>query len=295
MKLKLFLTVVVCAFAFSINACEKTSNTPLSQQYETGALQWKIARKEIDPNTLIHQAILENSSEVICFLIKHGVNVDYPNMNGMSPLTVALLNGSKDAVKLLLANGANPNPSVKWNNMGLLELALTLHDFDSSILLVEHNADVNAKISTKTRYSTVLSTALMLTLTSHQKWQQLATLMIEKGANICSDDYFDCPLRTAIAIAYSHKDKTFLEFLLRKGANINQVLKTSVHDYTTPLILAIEEFGDLSSIKFLVESGAKPNVSIQRFGVGTITPMSVALQQNKPQIIQYLLQLGARA
>ncbi|MBS0649798.1 MAG: ankyrin repeat domain-containing protein, partial [Verrucomicrobia bacterium] len=130
--------MVACIF-HEQRVCEES----LSHQFETGELQQKVKAREIDPHTLIHKAILENNAEVIRFLLAHGVDVDYPDENGMSPLTVAILNGCSNVVKELLEHGADTNPDVKWNDMPLLELALYLEDLSSTKLLLEYGANAN--------------------------------------------------------------------------------------------------------------------------------------------------------
>lgn len=290
MKLKLFLVVTLSVFACSLNACPDTS---LSHQYETGALQWQIVRKEIDPNTLIHQAILENASEeIINFLLSHGVNVDYPDQNGMSPLTMAVLNRSTNAVKLLLDKGANPNPMVKWNSMSLLELALSMKDADSSRLLVEHGANVNAR----NKNESVLTQVIRLTFTesTSSQWVGIAELMISKGANVNSCENNDSPISGAIWLAIRKNDISFLEYLLKKGADVNVVLKHQGKEWNTPLLIAVG-YGNLTLIKFLVDSEADVNKSINYGGVEIRSPLKHALDLQKPEIVQYLMQHGARA
>lgn len=289
MKLKLLLIVTISTLACSLNACP--DNT-LAHQYETGALQWQVVRKEIDPNTLIHQAILENVPEVIWFLLDHGVNVEYPDQNGMSPLTIAVLNRSTNAVSLLLSHGANPNPAVKWNSMNLLELSLNMKDADSSRLLVEHGANVNAR----NKNESVLTQVIRLTFTEStpSQWVGIAELMICKGANVNSTENNDSPISGAIWLAVRKNDISLLELLLKKGADINVLLKHQGKEWNTPLLIAIG-YGNLTLIKFLVDSGADVNKSINYGGVEIRSPLKHALDLQKPEIVQYLMQHGARA
>jgi ankyrin repeat protein len=281
-KLKLLFIAMLSTFAFSLNACPKTSGTTLTLQYETGALQWQIARKEIDPNTLIHQAILENELEVINFLISHGVNVDYPNENGMTPLTMAIVNNSTNSVKLLLANGANPNPKVKWNNMTLLELAMVMRDHVSTKLLVEYGADLNVKF----KEGSALTKAI------GSDWLEIAMLMINKGADICSDDA-NGPFSMAVGRSMRGNDTRLLSLFLQKGANVNVTFKTAGKPWKTPLIYAAS-CGQLSIVKFLVESGADVNKSVNPYGNEIHTPLNQAVTGGRVEITQYLLQHGAR-
>ena len=292
MKLKLSLITALSVFAFSLNACHKTSDTTLSYQYEIGALQWQVVRKEIDPNTLIHKAILENAPEVITFLLAHGVNVDYPDENGMTPLTMAILNKSTDTVGLLLSHGANPHPTTRWNNMSLLELAFNMKDPIAAKLLVKHGADVNVIIKNKYGDHTALLQAMEFRRRQNdQQWTDVALLMIDKGADIHYSNNYESPLMKALCVAHTTRDMTMLELLLKKGADINEVQKSGGKEQSTPLILAVH-LENLSLVKFLVESGASINKSINRQGVEHATPLNQAI--GKIEIVQYLLQHGAR-
>ena len=290
MNLKLSLITALSAFAFSLNACHKTSDTTLSYQYETGSLQWQVVRQEIDPNTLIHKAILENTPEVITFLLAHQVNIDYPDENGMTPLTIAILNKSIDAVKVLLANGANPNPEVRWNNMTLLELTLAMNDPAAANLLVQNGADLTFKDK---QGKGILSK--VITQTSNQslrtEWVGVAKKMIELGADIQSSDMNNAPLFDTISAVHCYRvDISLLELLVSGGVNLNMTLNDTSND--TPLTFAIS-FSDLKLVKYLVESGADINKS-KKYSGEAHTPLRLAVVQNRPEIVHYLLQHGAR-
>jgi ankyrin repeat protein len=280
MNLKLLIITALSTFSFSLNACPKPPDTTLTQQYETGALQWQIVRKEIDPNTLIHKAILENAPEVINFLLEHGVKVDYADENGMTPLMVAILNRSSDIVNVLLAHGASTNPSIKWNNMTLLELAISMHDAKVIRLLVENSADFNEKIPSNPLYK-VINLGML----------EVAASMINAGADIHSDS-FDSTLMQAVYIARGG-DTSLLELLLQEGANINQIQKQNGKEINTPLLQAVFS-NDLPLVKLLVEYGADVNQSINFYGYEVRTPLKHALANGRIEIVQYLLQNGAR-
>lgn len=320
MKLKLFLVVALSSFAFSLNACPKPSDTTLTHQYETGALQWKIARKEIDPNTLIHQAILENAAEVIRFLLAHGVKVDYPNENGMTPLTIAILNRSTDAVKVLLVHGANTNPSVKWNNMTLLELAFHMKDYKSAKALIRHGADVisNDSLMLLTRAiangnSSPDSIELACELTNRSDYiispeaifyaiynamkkfdRSVLELMIKKGVDFNVKDDPKTGLIFPVTLMLRNwdprdpnQDAEVFKLLVKAGADLNG----TVHGHTalTDGICS----NDLDKTKFIIELGADVNKTIV-FQGNVVTPLALALQRIQPEIVQYLLQHGAR-
>lgn len=269
--------------------CEDITGLNLTDQFNAGILQQKVTLKEIDPHTLIHKAILENSAEVIRFLLKQGVSVDYPDENGMSPLTIAILNRSSHAVEVLLAHQANVNPQVKWNGMTLLELSLSMKDPNSALLLIEHGADVIAK--------GVLTQVMRLV--QHDQnydrrsvWKKVTELMISLGANIHASDNDDSPLFEAVYLA-QNGDFSMLELLQKKGADVNMVQMFQGRPYNTPLLQAIRS-NKIELIKFLVEAGADVNKSVNYDGTPRV-PLKEALKYGHAEIVQYLLQHGARA
>lgn len=263
---------------------ETHSETTLTDQFKMGILQKQVIARNIDPHTLIHKAILENSPEVIRFLLAQGVSVDYPDENGMSPLTIAILNRCNYAVEVLLAYGANTNPRLKWNGMSLLELALNMTDANTAMSLVRHGADVNGRLKDGRN---LLDKVISLVHINHQ-FSNLAKEMICRGADIHANELSGgCPVETAIFY-----DKSILELMIRKGLNPNIVMMQNGREFRTPLIYAIST-GKLDVVKVLVESGADVNKTIN-WGNKIRSPLNEALERGSPAIVQYLLQHGAK-
>lgn len=271
----------------------------LTDRFKSGSLQEDVLLKKINPHTLIHKAILENSPDVIRFLLAQGVNVDYPDENMMTPLTMAILNRCNHAVEALLANGANINPQVKWNGMNLLELAISMKDRVSTNLLLQKGADVNAKTK---KGKGILSMALDMAgphgggdLDDRKDWANIAKNMINFGANVNSCEAENAPLFDAIFAVHFGVDASLLEFMLAKGANPNMAQLWTGDNFRTPL-LYVSLIGRLDFVKLLVESGADVNKSVKSYaGVANCTPLKLALDQGHAEIVQYLLQHGARA
>lgn len=271
--------------------CEDITGLNLTDQYKAGILQQKITFKEIDPHTLIHKAILENSPLVIRFLLAQGVSVDYPDKNGMTPLTIAILNQCHYAVDVLLTHGANVNPQVKWNSMSLLDLSLSLKDICSAGLLVERGVDINVKSNDESSLTKVIRIAYT---ERSIDWAELAKKMVHKGADIHRAENNDCPLLGAVCLAHLTGNRSLLELFLEKGININLVKRFHGKEQSTALLQAISN-RDLPLVKFLVESGADVNKSIN-YGRSEIrTPLKYSLSLGQPEIVQYLLQHGAKA
>lgn len=276
---------------------------------DLGLLEEKIKLKEIDPHTLIHKAILENSSDVVLFLLNQGVSVDQLDQNGMTPLTIALMNRCSYAVEVLLSLGANPN--AQWKDLNLLELAYSMQDAESSKKLLNHGANNNN--------SGYFLAHMIQTGIENLEFAEIAKIMIQKGADLKIADVY-----SAIMYAEFRNDPSILSLILEKGfdlnrdekdfplpiveaarrwnpdtikllvksgANLNQIERRTVEE--TALIVAIYS-GHLDRVKLLVELGADVNQKINCEGAA-ISPLRYALINRYPDIVQYLLQRGAKS
>lgn len=65
----------------------------------------------------LHEAVWRHNTKLIAYLLKQeGIELDNPNVDGYTPLMIALKDGREDIVDMLLAAGANPH---KKNKDGL--------------------------------------------------------------------------------------------------------------------------------------------------------------------------------
>ena len=94
-----------------------------------------------------HPAMLE----VLKRLLAAGGKVDSPNNRGFTPLHGACERGTSECVKLLLANGANPNAKeLDHGDTPLHVVAISSNLFDEGYVekarvLIEHHADIDAR------------------------------------------------------------------------------------------------------------------------------------------------------
>jgi len=333
----------VVAVAVGVVVVETEVKGSLADQFKAGTLQQKVSRKEIDPHTLIHKAILENNSVVVDFLIRQGVDVNYPDENGMTPLTIALLNRCSNVVEVLLSRGADVNPKVKWNNMTLLELAFFMKDWTSAKKLIRHpGVDLDIYVGedpypiNKTGRREDGYFLLSRSLENAYRYIQLgqkqdfidffdiAKNMVAHGATIRALDvhfaariaafYDDFSLLELMAkrnvdfnsfknfylppivIAASdfNKNNGLIKWLITAGVNVNQSF--ILHSKATPitaLMMAIRG-GSLEKVKLLVEFGANVNQPAGGHDGKLVSPIKYALDRQLPEIVQYLLQHGAR-
>jgi ankyrin repeat protein len=107
--------------------------------------------QHIDPNvpdlngsTALHWASRWNNLEAASALIKSGANVKAANRYGVTPLSLACINGSAPMIELLLKAGADANTVLPEGETALMTAART-GDVNAVKALIAHGADVNFK------------------------------------------------------------------------------------------------------------------------------------------------------
>ena len=253
----------------------------LSNQLKSGTLQQMVANKIIDPNTLIHQAILENSPEVIRFLLDHGVDVDYPDENGMSPLTIAILTQQPEIVRQLLVHGANVSPSKKWNDRSLIEISLNAGDLKSAGYLIQNGVDVNTVF--KDGYTTALDYAF------ESEHYELVNILLDSNRIVGSS------LNRALIRSLYFTSNEMLLKLLTMGADANFICKNTA---TLDIVCSRDyrehtQYRYLEKARILLEHGANPNLVHTSDGVNPTYPPTLIQACDDVQLIKLLFEFKA--
>lgn len=95
--------------------------------------------------TALMEATIQRNNRIMGFLIGKGAKLEIRANNGATALMVGVTAGNTRGTRLLLESGANPNV---YDNNGLTPLMRTMEigtNIDLVKVLVEFNADVNAK------------------------------------------------------------------------------------------------------------------------------------------------------
>jgi len=149
---------------------------------------------EIDKNgwTILHFAACAGCISVIENLLSAGANTELivPDA-GMNPLCLAITKQKEDAVKCLLAAGANPSSYLKKLENSLLLIALQLSSPNKNIVmeLIKNGADIHC---TNKKNRTPLHFA------SAKGFVEIAHELIKRGADInAKDDEENTPLEMA--------------------------------------------------------------------------------------------------
>ena len=97
-----------------------------------------------DGATALHWAVHRDDVELVALLIDAGAAVTMTNRYGVQPLSLAAVNGNAAILERLLDAGADPNTSLPGRETALMTVARTGTP-DAVRVLVAHGADVNAR------------------------------------------------------------------------------------------------------------------------------------------------------
>lgn len=158
-------------------------------------------RNQEDGRKALFFLIKNNSFSWIEYLIREGVDINFPDKKGNTALIKTALNGNYYIVKTLLNNGADINTLPK--DMALI-LACENEDFDKAKYLIEHGANVNFKI---------LHTKETPLIFACKKFNYaIMKLLLENGADVNAKNSQG---RTALSITYKPE---LVELLKSYGA-----------------------------------------------------------------------------
>ena len=204
---------------------------------------------EPDGTTALHWASRVDSLPIARQLIDHGVDVDAANRYGVTPLTLAAINGSESMTAALLDAGADPNLTTPGGDTPLM-LASRTGRVGVVARLLDAGADANATESWRGQ------TALMWAAAENNV--ETIDALVAAGADIEAESTgYMRPLHFAVRDGQIDA----VRVLAAAGADID----TPVND-TSPLALAvINAHFELAAA--LVDLGADPNVSDRRGSV----------------------------
>lgn len=232
----------------------------------------------------LEYALHFNQRRMIDFLISLGANPAYMEIG--CPINIEL-------AKYVIRKGASPmtiDVSCALNNRFHLEQLLRLLPsyYDKALtrqevknlfqkpmllqLMLKHGVNPNGKIATYDKYGVKKEkTYLMEAIEGNHI--EVAHILLNEMTEI---DATDGQGYTALFYAVLFEQREFVEKLLEKGANVNQI---SSNGEETPLVLAID-YNVLSIAEILLEKGADPNLALAN---KNNLPLKTALKQrNRP-------------
>jgi ankyrin repeat protein len=206
-----------------------------------------------------------NRQEFTRALRENPKSVNGKGQGGWTPIMYAALYGDEEAVRLLLAQDANPNAQ---NDGGGTALMYAIDDVEKTRRLLDGGADANAR-------SGEGRTALLIAV-GRAGSNAVVKLLLEKGAR-ASERLAEG--RGALALAVAARDASLLQLLLDHGADrkplplsnallagcktcFDLLLELAGPGDLNGALTAAVRVGDLHVTKILLERGAQPDPNI---------------------------------
>jgi len=207
---------------------------------------------QIDGMTPLHWTAYQDDLETSKLLVKAGANVKAENRYGVASLSLTCANGNTELVELLLAAGADPNTALRGGETVLMTAART-GKFGPVNALLKRGAEVNAR---ERRGQTALMWA------AAEGHIEVVELLLKAGADIHAalpDSGF-----TPFFFAVREGRVEVVRALLKAGVDVNDTMQPrkpsgkAPRKGTSALILAVEN-GHFDLAVALLEAGSDPN------------------------------------
>lgn len=154
-----------------------------------------------------------SNQEVAKVLLEYGANVNKRYFFGAEINLVT----ETEAIELLLNYGANTETFDRSGMTPLMRASRHSHEMEQVLLLLSHNANVNAMTDSRNDYRTVLHYAVLSGNTA------LVSLLIKQGAKV---DLLPPPGEqdrpSPLDLAILRGDPAMVRLLLEKGADVNR-------------------------------------------------------------------------
>ena len=231
-----------------------------------------------------YQAIRQDDLTTLRTLIK-GEGVDAKDAQGQTPLMQAAAFGSAEAVRTLIAAGADVRAA---GSAGFTALHLAADDLAKTRMLLDAGVDVNAA-------SQLGRTPLIAAAASSQS-AEVVRLLLARGANMNAADNSGV---TALNAAANADNREAAELLLERGADPNA--QARLPQAATPLMGAAIN-GNAALVASLLARKANVAVVSERTGAivkngpvrfGSVTALHLAATGGNPQVVESLLKAGA--
>lgn len=237
-----------------------------------------------DGLSLLHQAILNRSSETAVFLIQNGAHIEETTLDGESPLILSIREECEEVVDILCSKGAS---MLSGSGTNPLYLALEMRQENVANILVSHGIDLDC-------WSPVgdgtLETLLHRALRDDVEDEYIATYLIKKGCDIDSPKQHDS--NCAEEIVLNRESPLHMccrlglhqtcQVLIKSGANLNCLNVES----QTPLHVAIKHGKD-DIIRLLLD---QPTIDLKVRDKSGNTPFALTLQMRNHKIAERILE-----
>jgi ankyrin repeat protein len=236
------------------------------------------------PDDRIYEAIRQNDLAALRTLVRER-GVDGKDAQGQTPLMLAAAFGSDEAVRLLLAAGANARSAT---DTGLTPLHLAAVSVAKTRMLMDAGADVNAVSS--------IGRTPLLVASSATGNAEVVKLLISRGADV---NVADAVGITPLIAAANVNDTEIATLLLAHGANPDR--SSTAEGVSTPLTGASRN-GNVELVRLLLSRKVDVNATSSGRGAtvkngviqfGRITALHMAAVSGTLDVLKALLAAGA--
>jgi ankyrin repeat protein len=220
--------------------------------------------------------VRENDVNAVKGLVAAGADVNMQDdMMGYTPLYLAVTANNMEMVKLLISEGADINQKDKTYGYTPLMMALQSDYISIAKLLISEGADIKIKGNNQ-------ATALIVAAMNSR---EMVELLLLKGADIKarSDNGSGVMTNCVMGIIRGSVSIDLAEFLLSRGAEIDEINTTEYYGGYTPLFWAVED-NNQELVSFLVQNGANVNAKSNKGQ----TPLSLAEKGGFAEIVEIL-------
>lgn len=220
----------------------------------------------------LHVAAGNYQYEIAKYLLEDlWVDPDPLNVDGQTPLFLAVMYGDYEMVKLLLDNWADPN-IVDIYDVSALYNAKTYGYEDIAQLLIEYGAEEEDITINTDDISYIIQNGTL---------EEFKEAILDKDPNYLVDEW---PGDTLLISVARYGTTEMAQYLLDIGADIEM----RNQDLENPILVASYN-GNYDMVEFLINNGAEPDV-IDLYGY---TPLSNAYYSYDEDMIELLLKNGA--
>ncbi|HTM50605.1 MAG TPA: ankyrin repeat domain-containing protein [Bryobacteraceae bacterium] len=231
-----------------------------------------------------YNAIRTGDQAAVDKLLAGGADVNTRDSRGNTPLMYAAAVGSPSMLRNLLDKGADPKAKNTFDSTALMWCS---NDLAKVRLLLDKGADVNAR--------TKQGGSVLFIAAAHDGNAAVIRLLLERGA----DTKAPGPAGATAALMMSARanDTESAKLLLEQGA----VVKAKGFAGFTALISAAG-YGNAGLVKLLLARGADVNAQTDPafekvkngdIGIGSLTPLLLAVNAPSPETVRLLLDAGA--
>jgi ankyrin repeat protein len=243
-----------------------------------------VSAQTIPVEDRFYQAIRHNDLPALRSLAReHGV--DTKGSQGQTPLMLASAFGSADAVRFLIASGADVRAA---SPAGVTALHWAVTDIAKARLLLDAGADVNA-------VSQLGRSPLIVAAAAHES-RDVVRLLLSKGANVNASDTTDI---TALIAAANADNLDVATLLLAYGADVHAKARTG--ESSTALMGAALNGNARLVTELLARKPDLAAVSADRtftgrhgpVRFGSVTALHFAITGGNPDVVEMLVKAGA--